>query len=224
MHESGINQSFLNINGKKKFNNFKWDADYNGKVANIIFDSNNNGKKKSYNFILDNNDLVNMLNINTNDIPIDKRLNDDFKESGVPLLNPNPMIIELESPPNYVSNYVSQVKKIQEPQIQEPQIQEPQIQEPQIQEPQIQEPQIQEPQNLNNLDFYIPMIVKKQPTRSVISFPKKIKTKRSTRLKPKSHKVYKIYKNSKSIGYLKHKKSSKKSQSSKKSKSSKRTL
>jgi hypothetical protein len=209
MHESGINQSFLNINGKKKFNNFKWDADYNGKVANIIFDSNNNGKKKSYNFILDNNDLVNMLNINTNDIPIDKRLNDDFKESGVPLLNPNPMIIELESPPNYVSNYVSQVKKIQEPQ---------------IQEPQIQEPQIQEPQNLNNLDFYIPMIVKKQPTRSVISFPKKIKTKRSTRLKPKSHKVYKIYKNSKSIGYLKHKKSSKKSQSSKKSKSSKRTL
>jgi hypothetical protein len=204
MHESGINQSFLNVNGKKKFNNFKWDADYNGKVANIIFDSNNNGKKKSYNFILDNNDLVNMLNINTNDIPIDKRLNDDFKENKMPLLNPNPMIIELESPPNYVS----QVKKIQEPQTQEPQTQEPQIQE-------------QEPQNLNNLDFYIPMIVKKQPTRSVISFPKKIKTKRSTRLKPKSHKVYKIYKNSKSIGYLKHKKSSKKSQSSK---SSKRTL
>jgi hypothetical protein len=205
MHESGINQSFLTINGKKKFNNFKWDADYNGKVANIILDSNNNGKKKLYNFILDNNDLVNMLNINTSDIPIDKRLNDDFKESGVPLLNPNPMIIELESPPNYVS----QVQKIQEPQ---------------IQEPQIQEPRIQEPQNLNNLEFYIPMIVKKQPTRSVMSFPKKIKTKRSTRLKPKSHKVYKIYKNSKSIGYLKHKKSSKSLKNSKNSKSSKRTL
>jgi len=196
MHESGMNEQVININGKNKFNNFKWNADYNGKVANISLDSNNNGKKKSLNFILDNNDLVNMLNVNTNDIIIDKRLTNDFKENNRSL-NLNPMVIELEKNPNYVA----------------------------------QTSQMQSPPNLNGLDFYLPMIIKKKPT-NLISLPKKKITVRNSRmsskkssrtsskkssiLKPKSHKIYKIYKNSKSIGYLKHKKSSKNSRSSKK--------
>ena len=80
MYENGMNQSFVNINGKKKYKNLKWNADYNGEVANIYLKSNDNGRKKIYNFMLDNNDLANMLNVNTNDMLIDERLKQDFKQ------------------------------------------------------------------------------------------------------------------------------------------------
>lgn len=211
VHESGINQSFINLNGRNRCKNLRWNANYDGKVANISVKSNNNGNEKTYNFMLDNNDLANILNVNTNDKPIDERLYQDFKQKNMDgnLIN-KPTIIEFDNGSNYMPPNIQQMQNIKGR------------------------------QDLNDLDLYLPMIIKKQPT-NLMSFPKKISSrrrsttssskrkttrhsstrksksssKRSSITKPKSHKIYKIYKNSKSIGYLKHKKSSKSSKSSK---------
>ena len=116
MYENGMNQSFVNINGKKKYKNLKWNADYNGEIANIYLKSNDNGRKKIYNFMLDNNDLANMLNVNTNDMLIDERLKQDFKQLNSPEINPKKdlMIIEFENNPNLVSQNLQEEMPIQE--------------------------------------------------------------------------------------------------------------
>jgi len=114
MYENGMNQSFVNINGKKKYKNLKWNADYNGEIANIYLKSNDNGRKKIYNFMLDNNDLANMLNVNTNDMLIDERLKQDFKQLNSPEINPKKdlMIIEFENNPNLVSQNLQEEMSI----------------------------------------------------------------------------------------------------------------
>ena len=59
-------------------NELKWDADYDGDVANISITSDTNGNKKHFNITLDNNDLEHILNIPSVDMPIHKRLKNDF--------------------------------------------------------------------------------------------------------------------------------------------------
>ena len=184
MYENGMNQSFVNINGKKKYKNLKWNADYNGEVANVYLKSNNNGRKNIYNFMLDNNDLANMLNVNTNDMLIDERLKQDFKQINLSESTPpkkDLMIIEFENKPDVVTQNLQKEIPIQEIYLIPP---------------------------LKKLK------TKKSSRRSSRTSSSsrrssKTSSSSSSRLKPKSHKVYKIYKNSKSIGYLKHKKTSK---------------
>jgi hypothetical protein len=115
-NENGMNQSFVNINGKKKYKNLKWNADYNGEVANIYLKSNDNGRKKIYNFMLDNNDLANMLNVNTNDMLIDERLKQDFKQINLSETNPKKdlIIIEFENKPNIVTQNLQEEMPRQE--------------------------------------------------------------------------------------------------------------
>jgi hypothetical protein len=59
-------------------NELKWDADYDGDIANISVTSNTNGNKKHFNITLDNNDLEHILNIPSVDMPIHQRLKKDF--------------------------------------------------------------------------------------------------------------------------------------------------
>lgn len=115
-NENGMNQSFVNINGKKKYKKLKWNVDYNGDVANIYLKSNDNGRKKIYNFMLDNNDLANMLNVNTNDMLIDERLKQDFKQTNLSESNPKKdlIIIEFENKPNIVTQNLQEEIPIQE--------------------------------------------------------------------------------------------------------------
>ena len=115
-NENGMNQSFVNINGKKKYKNLKWNVDYNGEVANIYLKSNDNGRKKIYNFMLDNNDLANMLNVNTNDMLIDERLKQDFKQINLSESNPKKdlIIIEFENKPNIVTQNLQEEMPTQE--------------------------------------------------------------------------------------------------------------
>jgi hypothetical protein len=74
---SSNNNSCNDINA---VNELKWDADYDGDVANISVTSNTNGEKKHFNISLDNNDLEHILNIPSVDMPIHKRLKMDFSK------------------------------------------------------------------------------------------------------------------------------------------------
>ena len=87
----GITQTILHSNNENHFNQVNWDADYDGNIANISIDSNNDGKRNQYNFTLDNQDLANIFNIPSINVPIDKRLQMDFQDS----FNSEPYLIEL---------------------------------------------------------------------------------------------------------------------------------
>jgi hypothetical protein len=76
----GSTKTIIHDNNKNKVNEIKWDADYDGNEANISLDLNNNKKSEHYNIKLDNNDLANILNINSVKTPIHKRLKNDFKK------------------------------------------------------------------------------------------------------------------------------------------------
>jgi len=74
-------------------NELKWDADYDGDMANIHVTSNTNGDKKKFNIKLDNKDLESILNIPSVDMPIHKRLKFDFSQP-----RNEPQIIRIELP------------------------------------------------------------------------------------------------------------------------------
>ena len=78
-----------------------WDADYDGNVANISVDLQNNGRQQHYDVRLDNQDLANILNVPSVNMPLDRRLKRDFKHQTF-LHDPNMYKIEFEelkSPP-----------------------------------------------------------------------------------------------------------------------------
>jgi len=91
----GTTQMLLQNNNQKTFNEINWDADYDGNVANISLDSMSNGKSKHYNIQLDNDDLANLLNIPSVNMPIDKRLKMDLER---PLFRDEPNIYRIELP------------------------------------------------------------------------------------------------------------------------------
>ena len=77
----GSTKTIIHDNNKNHVNVIKWDADYDGNEANISLDLNNNNKSEHYNIKLDNDDLANILNVNSVKTPIDKRLKSDFKKA-----------------------------------------------------------------------------------------------------------------------------------------------
>jgi hypothetical protein len=74
----GHTQTLIRNNNKNKFNEINWDADYDGKVANISVTSEIEGNKKQFDIKLDNNDLAELLNVSSVNVPIHKRLQNDF--------------------------------------------------------------------------------------------------------------------------------------------------
>jgi hypothetical protein len=91
----GMTKTIILDNNHNHINQINWDADYDGDIANISIDSDSNGKSKHFEIKLDNNDLANILNIQSVNIPIDKRLKMDFDESQYA---PEPYFIELLTP------------------------------------------------------------------------------------------------------------------------------
>jgi hypothetical protein len=93
----GITQTIiLNNNNNNHVNQINWDADYDGNTANISVDANSNGKSSHFDIKLDNNDLANLLNVQSVNMPIDKRLQMDFYQ---PHYDTEPYFIELPTPP-----------------------------------------------------------------------------------------------------------------------------
>lgn len=76
----GVTQTIIHTNNNNHINQTNWDADYNGEIANISISTNTDGRKKHFDISLDNEDLANLLNIQSVNIPIDKRLKIDFQE------------------------------------------------------------------------------------------------------------------------------------------------
>jgi hypothetical protein len=78
--KQGITQTIVHDNDNNHFNEVKWDADYDGNTANISVNSNTDGKRDRFNVSLDNEDLANILNIPSVNMPIHKRLKIDFQK------------------------------------------------------------------------------------------------------------------------------------------------
>lgn len=74
----GITKTIISDNNHNYVNQINWDADYDGDMANISIDTNTNGKSKHLKIKLDNEDLANLLNVQSVNMPIDKRLQNDF--------------------------------------------------------------------------------------------------------------------------------------------------
>jgi len=77
----GITKTILHNNNENQVNQINWDADYDGNIANISVNTNTNGKHNHYNITLDNEDLANILNVESVDMPLHKRLKNDFKDT-----------------------------------------------------------------------------------------------------------------------------------------------
>ena len=77
----GTTKTIFHNNNNNKVNEINWDADYDGNVANLSLDLNNNGCHNKYHFELDKDDLANILNINSINLPLDQRLKRDFKKT-----------------------------------------------------------------------------------------------------------------------------------------------
>ena len=74
----GVSQTLYHNNNDNHFNETKWDAEYDGKIANVTVNSNADGEKQLHEFTFDNDDLAEMLNIHSVNVPIDQRLQNDF--------------------------------------------------------------------------------------------------------------------------------------------------
>ncbi len=77
----GTTKTIVHNNNSNHINQMNWDADYDGDVANISVNTNTDGIREHFDIMLDNQDLANILNIQSVNMPLHKRLKNDFKES-----------------------------------------------------------------------------------------------------------------------------------------------
>jgi hypothetical protein len=91
----GITKTIMHNNNDNQVNQINWDADYDGNIANISVNTNTNGKHNHYNITLDNEDLANILNVDSVNMPLHRRLKNDFKDRQY---LPEDQYIELPTP------------------------------------------------------------------------------------------------------------------------------
>ena len=94
----GAMQTIINNNNNQnEVHQMNWDADYDGKLANISVNLLDNNKLRHYQATLNNNDLEELLNIPSINSPLDKRLINDFKKSSSKKRSPSQARIILPS-------------------------------------------------------------------------------------------------------------------------------
>lgn len=74
----GITKTIIQNGKKNQVSESKWDVDYDGDVANISIDTEANGTHQSFYTKLNNIDLARLLNVPSVDMPLHKRLENDF--------------------------------------------------------------------------------------------------------------------------------------------------
>jgi hypothetical protein len=117
----GITQTFFQDNHHhKKSSQIKWDANYNGKHANINVDVQNNGKKNKYRMQLNNKDLAKLLSIPSVNQPLEQRLHNDFlsdfdddyeyeyEPEEFQIEQPQPILFRINIPEQHVSESESE--------------------------------------------------------------------------------------------------------------------
>ena len=124
IQNKGMSQTISSVNGKQHMDEITWDAEFDGKNADVSFDLMKDGKTGHFNVQLDNNALAKMLNIKTVNKPIERRLLSTFGKSGaksrkkrIPL---EQMIIEFDDPPYPLLGKVEQNPMLLEAQIEAP--------------------------------------------------------------------------------------------------------
>jgi hypothetical protein len=96
----GTSKTIVHDNDRNYVNDFNWDADYDGNVANISIQTNTNGETEHFDVTLNNDDLAHLLNVQSVNIPIDKRLENDFQR--LRYTTPNNYFVEI--PDRYISS------------------------------------------------------------------------------------------------------------------------
>jgi len=224
----GMTKTIIHANNKNKTNEIKWDADYDGNLANVSINSNNNGVHDKVHFTLNNQDLANILNVNTVNLPLEQRLKRDFKKN----TRQTPKIYQIEIddidsspfipvPPTYKQLSALQpiIEESESPFIEEetgsPFIEE-ETDSPFIEEPQTisMEKILSQPVKTHlsspksNEEFIIPMTIDKKTLDKLTLTPHKQHRKYKTH---KTHRIYKRRKSTASKNRSKSKKSSRKS-------------
>ena len=192
----GHTETLIHNNNQNKFNKIDWDADYDGNVANISLTSDLNGNQTQYDIQLDNQDLANILNVPSVDMPIHKRLEMDFNR---PVMRQEPRVYQIELPyirdePEYLP-----IQRINKPQ-------------PNTLEELF---QTARPANylsspLPNEELIIPLTIDKKSADNLRLIPIRRHFRKTRKNAPKTHKTYRVYKR------RKHPSSRKKSHTSRK--------
>jgi len=215
----GITKTIIHSNNKNNTNEIKWDADYDGNLANVSINSNTNGKHDKVHFTLNNQDLANMLNIDTVNIPLEQRLKRDFKKNS----RQTPKIYQIEFGDAPTQPLVPMTPQYQ--QLPKSLFIEEENNYPVIEEEFTPSSSIEEPQNISieqllspvnthlsspksNEEFIIPMTIDKKTLDKFTLTPHKRHRKYKTH---KTHKVYKRRKSTASKNRSKSKKSTKRS-------------
>lgn len=166
----GTTKTIIHNNNHNHVNQTKWDADYDGEVAKISINTNTDGHHNKFNITLDNEDLANILNVQSVDVPLDKRLKTDFYENNY---QPETYFIELPTP---------ELQPIK------PKMIEYDI--PTLQQ-QVNKPYISSP--VTGEELIIPLTIDKKTSHKYTLTPKK----RHRRIK--THVTHKVYKKPKSV-------------------------
>jgi len=74
----GFTKTIIQDNNNNINNEIQWKGDYDGKIANIDVDINDNGNRELISIHLDNNDIRHIFGIQPVQMPLEKRLMNDF--------------------------------------------------------------------------------------------------------------------------------------------------
>jgi hypothetical protein len=197
----GSTKTIIHDNHHNNVNEMKWNANYDGDIAKISLDLKNNGKAKHYNIKLDNSDLAKILNIDSVDLPIDKRLKRDFKKVRMErqpriydiyledLIPPQPQVVMKE--PLLLNNDTDIMSFINDDLIQTAKPVYSHISSPEE-------------------ELLIPLTIDKDSEKSYVLTPRK------HHVKPRTHKTYRVYKHKKATSSKNSKAKGKKSRSHRK--------
>lgn len=74
----GYTNTIINKNNKKRNVSMEWTGNYDGNMADLTVKLNDNGSKKIVDLKLDNQDIINLLNIPSQQKPLDERISYDI--------------------------------------------------------------------------------------------------------------------------------------------------
>jgi len=89
----GITKTLIHNNNKNYISEINWDADYDGEIAKISLNINDNGNNEHYKVKMDNDEISELLNIPSINMPIDKRLYNDFLGRNPKKLEDHDMVV-----------------------------------------------------------------------------------------------------------------------------------
>ena len=175
----GYTKTIIHDNNKNRVNELDWDADYDGDNANILLTSTTNGKKKKFGIQLDNNDLANLLNVRSINMPLHRRLQEDFIKKS------SPKLLQIQLPDTDLTD-IEDEETIEFPQMETPEIIPIQPSSKSIEHLLSSQNFLSSP--LPNDELIIPITINDRLSHDFTLTP------RRRHKRPKTHKTYRVYK------------------------------